>query len=301
MTASMKGVEPPLFVPIALAVAFVCVLSYACASSTPRRGQAVAHATSAPPSIRYGITDGGYTGVPFWILGAYCDAGPTVVRSPVRSVDEASTVLASEAPCASTAAHLLIEGEDRPLATALGEFAANRTKVSDVECGNELELRPLELPIDRAAAFVGDCARSLRAGGYLGNILTAAIYTVDAEQLKRLKAYRDACPTCGCAIHWYGGDITEWKDEIDALACPYVAITEMGRASRNAAEDAEQEAYYREEVPGFWTLGATLIESYQRASGASTSDLDNFGQFRLDQSPKAVWLFWRSLLRGLGG
>lgn len=215
-------------------------------------------------------------------------------------MDEAQIVLSSTAACPTTSNHLLIEANDLQLATALGTFGASHPSVTDIECGNELELAPLELDVPTAARFVGDCARTLRAGGYRGNILAASVYTVADAQLVRMKAYRAACQDCGCTFHWYGGDVTEWKDEIDALACPFVAVTEFGAHSVTPAEDQAQLAYYREQVPGFWTIGATLIEAYQRASGPTQSNLDNFGfwPFDLTKPPKPAWEYLRSLVSG---
>lgn len=279
-------------------VAALSVWAGACASAPPSPDR-----QSPPPlpptNIHYGIGDGNYTGVPFFVLGAYCDAGPTVVRSPARSAEEAHVIVESERPCPTTSAHLLIEENRVDIAGGVGAYAATEPRVTIIECGNELELKPLDLDIPTAATFVHDCATVLRQAGYAGDILTAAVYTIDTNTLPRLKAYRAACPTCGCAIHWYAGDIREWQQQLAAVGCPWIAVTEFGKPSRTAVEDAGQLAYYQDEVPGFWSIGATLIEAYQRASGpcGDTTNLGNFGLWRCDNSPKPAWTYWQSLLR----
>lgn len=274
-----------------LLASLLCLGAIACALHTAPTTAPHAPLTS-PAGTRYGITDGGYTGVPFNILGAYCDAGRVVVRSPARSVDEARAIVESERPCNSTETHLLIEAlqENDPLPAAIGAYAAHEPRVTRIECGNELELAPQKLAVDVAARRVGQCTRDLRLAGYTGVILTAAIYTVDGDQIVRLKAYHAACPTCSCTLHWYASDVSQWKIELDKIGCPDYAITEFGIPSVTPAEDAAQTIYYREELQGFWALGhVSLIESYQRASGPSSTNLDNFGQWRLNDTPKPVW------------
>jgi hypothetical protein len=251
----------------------------------------------APAGVRYGITDGGYTGVPFSILGRYCDWGGALVRSPVKTADQANVILDSERPCPTVKAHLLFEQNTLDVVDAVAPvLAANADKAPIAECGNELELKPLELDIQAAAWFVGECAHRLRQEGYTGEILTAAIYTIDTDQLARLRAYHAACPDCGCAIHWYGGDVTPWKAAIARVGCPEIDITETGAVSRTASEDIGQSAYFAEQLPGLWSIGAKVIEAYQRASGPGTTDLDNFGWERTDHSWKNVEQLWRLLI-----
>ncbi len=278
---------------------FVLLLATAgCAVSRPRivprlkANEAVA--AQAPPGVVYGINDGGYTGVPADVADRYCAMqGPVEVRSAVQTVQQVGVIVASERRCPAIRTHLLIEQDRLDIADAIAPVSQG---VNDIECGNELELAPRKLDIAPAAAFVGACAEHLRQGGFQGRILTAAIYTVDDQQLRRLRAYHAACPTCDCALHWYGDDFRLWIPALRAIGCPGFAITETGMPSRSPADDQGQLAYVQEQLPGFWELGARVIEGYQRNSGPTSSDLDNFGWDRLDGTQKPVWQLWGKLI-----
>lgn len=247
-----------------------------------------------PQGVVYGINDGGYTGVPSNVADRYCAMqGPVEVRSAVLTAQQLGVIVASERRCPAIRAHVLIEQDRLDVADAIAPLSQD---VSDVECGNELELAPRKLDITRAAAFVGQCAQHLRQRGFQGRILTAAIYTVDDQELRRLRAYHAACPTCDCAIHWYGDNFGAWVPALKAIGCPGFAITETGMPSKTPADDQGQLAYIQEQLPMFWQLGVRLIEGYQRLSGPTSSDLDNFGWDRFDGTQKPVWQLWTTLV-----
>lgn len=269
--------------------------------TTPTSALVDGQTVTPPADIEYGINDGGYTGVPRDAVDVYCSwGGPVSVRSPVRNGDEARIVLESERPCPNIRTHFLIEQNRLDIVDSVAAYAVTEPNVTRIECGNELELPPLELPIAPAAAFVGQCGQRLRDAGYTGRIVTAAIYTIDDDQLQRLAAYHAACPTCECGLHWYAGNPNEWKTKLAAIGCPRYVITEIGQPSRTATEDAGQDAYIRAETAWLWQLGVSLIEPYQRQSGPSQNNLDNFGWQRLsDGTWKPVALFWQLLVGGL--
>ncbi len=283
-------IKPTVFA-LALATA-------ACAMPRPRVVPQLraneALAVQAPQGVVYGINDGGYTGVPADVADRYCAMrGPVEVRSAVQTVQQVEVIVASEQRCAAIRAHLLIEQDRLDIVDAIAPVSQG---VTDIECGNELELAPRKLDVASAAAFVGSCAQHLRQRGFRGRILTAAIYTVDDQQLQRLRAYHVACPTCDCAIHWYGDDFAVWVPALKAIGCPSFAITETGMPSKTPAADQGQLAYIQEQLIGFWRLGVRLIEGYERNSGPTASDLDNFGWDRRDGTQKPVWELWATLV-----
>ncbi len=215
------------------------------------------------------------------ILAAY--KVPLTLRVPVQSAEEAKLVLAAVEAYPDLSVLLLVERPDLVLVTSL-LAVKDHPQLRGFELGNELDLAGISA--EQFGVFVLAGYRILREGGFLGNIISGGIYTVDSDSLSYLRAASLQWPAdIMVGLHWYGDASDEWLAAVQSFA-RQIAVTEYGMAARNQQEELQQAAYLKEKATAFQRLGASFAIIYMLGSGPTQSNLDNFGILRADATPK---------------
>lgn len=236
-----------------------------------------------------GINGGFHGPIPADVIDHDCARGtaPFEYRSPVLDVDQAQAVLESVLRCDHVVLDLVIEQDDRALASALGGWAvAHPDRVVDIECGNELDISPIvrgggkpsTLDGEQFATWVFDCAKALRDKGYGRRVVSGGVYALTDDTWAYLQPTIKLCAAIDCdlGLHDYDNFEAAWMDKLDGVGLRW-KVTETGAHSITPAEDAGQAAFLRAACAGLSRAHVSALFVYQGQSGPSTSNLDNFG------------------------
>ena len=202
-----------------------------------------------------------------------------VMRSAVQSVAQAQSVL-DHYPGPVL---LLVETVDPSLVSALSTLRVSN--LVGIELGNELELS--NVTAQDYGTFVLTSTQLLLAAGWPYSIISGGVYAITPDTITYLttagaKTWPQAV-TIG--VHWYEDVDDSLLAQLQALGHP-IAITETGMPSRTPAEDAAQLSFLQHMKLRAQQLGAQWWIVYQAMSGPGASNLDNFGLFRFDATPK---------------
>lgn len=263
--------------------ASILILALGCASN-PASHQAAAQPHTTPiPHV--GINMGPERFTPFYLqfLAAY--KKPLTIRTGVQSAEQAAQILEAARQYPDLSVLLLVEKPDLALVSALLSVK-DAPALIGIELGNELDLQGLTA--FQFSDFTNNSVALLTLGGYHGYLISGGIYTVDADTLAYAAPMLASLP-CDAVfgVHLYGDASDPILAPLQAAAgCHQIAVTEYGMPSRTPQEDQGQAAYLTEQTAAFTRLGARFAIIYQLISGPSTSNLDNFGLLRVDNTPK---------------
>lgn len=239
-----------------------------------------------------------FYGSPLWPedyaqLAAWSARG-VIVRTPVRTRDEAISAIEFMRPYPGLLPLLLVE---RPNAPLVFQLAVLPFEPWGIEIVNEPNLDTTgftAMTPQAFGAFVRDSREVLRGGGFGGRIVSGGIWQVTEEDLRDFlvpaMAVWEATSDDVCVgLHWYGDS----RDDVKALVQQYLGtgrpllVTEFGQASRTAAEDTAQAAYVDEQLAAFTAVGNVIGATvYQLASAPGPTDLANFGLQRVGRTWK---------------
>lgn len=241
---------------------------------------------SNPAPLQLGINLGPERMTPRYLDRLAASGKPLVLRVPVRSQGQARDVLRSVVAYPSLSVLLLVEQPDLDLVAALAPLdrEAWPGRLAGIELTNEADLQGL--PPAQFAAFTVAALARLR--DWRSNIVSGAIYTVDEDSLAYAAPMLAVLP-CSAIFGVHAYEAFDAGALQQAAGCHRVAITEAGCPSRTAHEDTDCANLAEHQLADARRFGALSWIGYQLVSGPSTSDLDNFGWLRVDDSPKPIW------------
>lgn len=269
-----------------LALAFVCASG--CASVSPFLPPLQVH-TEPLAHLGVNINPAYITTLPLEPLVAL--GQPLVLRVPVQSYGQAYAVLAAVRAYPSLSVLLLVERPDLSLVSDLAPLGRlSGTELAGIELCNECNLQD-GVTLYKFAEFTDTAIGVLQRAGWSKDIITGGLWLDDdvRSSMRYAALMLDNLASCDIlfGVHPYGSVSDDVLQELQSAAgCHRLAATEFGMPSRTPAEDAAQLAYLQEQFAGLRRGGAVYALIYRWESGASATDLDNFGLTRLDRSVK---------------